>query len=131
MRVKLDENLSRFLKLNLQRLGHDVETVGEEGLLSRPDVEVAAFAASERRMLLTLDLDFSDARTYPPGSHPGIVLFRPGSMGPLTVNAFVEVFVEATNLDDLAGCLVVVDPDRVRVRRSAHSAETPDSPPRE
>lgn len=118
MRVKLDENLSRHLKTNLQHLGHEVETVGEEGLLSRPDVDVAAAAASERRMLFTLDLDFSDTRTYPPGSHPGIVLFRPGSMGPLTVNAFVEAFVEVTNLEDLAGCLVVVDPDRVRVRRS-------------
>lgn len=127
MRLKLDENLSRHLKASLQHLGHEVETAGEEGLLSRPDGDVAAAAASEGRMLLTLDLDFSDARKYPPGSHPGIVLFRPGSMGPLTVNAFVE----ATNLEDLAGCLVVVDPDRVRVRRSPLSARTPGSGRRE
>jgi len=131
MRLKLDENLSRHLKASLQHLGHEAETAGEEGLLSRPDIDVAATAASEGRMLLTLDLDFSDARKYPPGSHPGIVLFRPGSMGPLTVNALVEAFVGATNLEDLVGCLVVVDPDRVRVRRSPLSTRTPGSGRRE
>lgn len=117
MRLKLDENLSRHLKGRLEVLGHDVQTVAEEGLIARPDSVVAAAAAAEGRMLLTLDLHFSDARAYPPGTHPGIVLFRPRSMGPLSVNEYVAAFVAGTRLEDAASCLVVVDPDRVRVLR--------------
>ena len=117
MKLKLDENLSRFLKPGLAALSHDVQTVADEGLLSRSDVIVAAAAKSEGRMLFTLDLDFADLRKYPPGSHSGIVLFRPASLGPLAVNAFIERFARENDLLGLAGCLVVVQPGRIRVQR--------------
>jgi predicted nuclease of predicted toxin-antitoxin system len=116
VKLKLDENLSRHLKPALAALQHDVLTVIDEELLSQPDPVVAAAARNEGRILLTLDLEFADLRKYPPGSHPGIILFRLRSLGPLTVNQFVEVFVRDTNLDSLAGCVVVVDPPRLRVR---------------
>ncbi len=45
------------------------------------------------------------------------MLFRPPTMGPLTVNQFVENLVKDVDLQELAGCLVVVDGNRVRVRR--------------
>jgi predicted nuclease of predicted toxin-antitoxin system len=117
MRLKLDENLSRHLKPILVAAGHDVLTTADEDLLSRPDVEVAACAARESRILLTLDIEFADLRKYPPGSHPGIILFRPASLGPLSVNRFVESFVRSTDLSKLSGCVAVVGPQGVRVRQ--------------
>ncbi len=78
MKLKLDENLSRHLKRRLSEFAHDVSTAAEEGLLSQSDLEVASAAKAERCMLLTLDLEFGDLRKYPPGTHPGIVLFRAG-----------------------------------------------------
>jgi predicted nuclease of predicted toxin-antitoxin system len=122
--LKLDENLSRHLKPALASLQHNVATVIDEDLLSQPDPIVAAAANNEGRMLLTLDLEFADLRKYPPGSHPGVILFRPRSFGPLAVNRFVEEFVRDTNLEHLAGCVVVVDPTRVRVRRPPLEADT-------
>jgi predicted nuclease of predicted toxin-antitoxin system len=116
MRLKLDENLSRHLKPALEALSHDVTTAAEDGLLAKPDEQVAAAAAAESRVLLTLDLGIADVRRFPPGTHPGIVLFRPPTLGPLTVNQFVASCVAATDLNALAGCLVVVEPDRVRIR---------------
>jgi len=117
MKLKLDENLSRYLKPVLSSLEHDVTTAADEGLLSEPDTTVASVAAGEDRILLTLDLEFADLRKYPPGAHPGIILLRPRSFGPLAVNQFVEQFVRDTDLDLLAGCVVVVDPSRIRIRR--------------
>jgi predicted nuclease of predicted toxin-antitoxin system len=117
MKLKLDENLSRHLKTALTTLGHDVLTAADEGLLSQPDSVVAQAATAEGRMILTLDLEFGDLRKHPPGRHPGIVLFRPRSYGPLAVNRFVDAFVRETNLGELAGSVVLVEPDRVRVRR--------------
>jgi predicted nuclease of predicted toxin-antitoxin system len=81
VKIKLDENLSRHLKDALSQLGHDVATAVEEGLLGKVDTEVGAAAKGEDRMIFTLDLDFADLRKFAPGSHPGVVLFRPRSMG--------------------------------------------------
>jgi len=116
-KLKLDENLSILLKSTLSRMGYDVRTAGEEELLGRPDIEIAAAAHREERVLLTLDLEFGDLRKHPPGQHPGIVLFRPRSLGPLTVNRFIEGFLKSANLEDFPGCIMIVDPSKVRVRR--------------
>ena len=117
MKLKLDENLSRHLKAALEKYHHDVITAAEEGLLSKPDTLVAKAAAEEGRILLTLDVEFADLRKYPPGSHPGIVLFRPKSFGPLSVNRFIEDFFQTPDLQDLGGCVIVVDPQKVRIRK--------------
>lgn len=37
MKLKLDENLSRHLKVVLEKYHNDVATAAEEGLLSKPD----------------------------------------------------------------------------------------------
>lgn len=124
MKLKLDENLSRHLKPRLGRLQHDVTTAEEEDLLSQPDRVVAAAAKGEGRMLLTLDLEFADLRKYPPGSHPGIILFRPRSFGPLEVNRFVEEFARENDLKQLVRCVVVVEPMRMRVRRPPLDTES-------
>jgi predicted nuclease of predicted toxin-antitoxin system len=116
MKLKLDENLSRHLKPVLIGLGHDVLTAADENLLSRPDTEIASAAKNEQRMLLTLDIEFADLRKYPPGSHPGVILFRPLSLSPLSVNAFIADFIRRTDLDNLAACVAVVDPVHVRIR---------------
>jgi predicted nuclease of predicted toxin-antitoxin system len=117
VKLKLDENLSRHLKPILVQSGHDAETVAEEGLLSRPDVEVGLAAKGAEWILLTLDLEFGDLGKFPPGSHPGIILFRPRSYGSLTVNDYVSRFVWETNLGELVGCLTIEEPFRVRIRR--------------
>jgi len=117
MRIKIDENISRHLKPLLTQECHETTTAGEEGLLGKTDIEVGAAAKAEGMLLFTLDLEFADLRKFPPGSHPGVVLFRPKGVGPISVNRFILDFVKTTNLLDLAGCTVVVDPTRVRVRR--------------
>ena len=117
MKIKLDENLSHHLKSSLVQRGHDVSTAGEEGLLGKLDTEVGAAAKAEERMVLTLDSDFADLRKFPPGTHPGVILFRPRSMGPLAVNWFVLKFIQEVDLVRLSKCLAVVEPGRVRVRR--------------
>ena len=117
MKIKLDENLSRHLKDPLLGLGHEVSTAVEEGLVGKDDVEVGAAAKSEGRIVFTLDLDFADLRKFPPGTHPGVILFRPRSMGPLAINQFVLKFAQQTELTELARCVAVVEPHRIRVRR--------------
>lgn len=125
MKLKLDENLSRHLKPTMLALQHDVTTAAEEGRLSQPDPIVGAAAKNEGRMLLTLDLEFADMRKYTPGNHPGVILFRPRSFGPLAVNRFVEDFLQENDLEPFRGCIVIVEPARVRVRRPPLNTDSP------
>jgi predicted nuclease of predicted toxin-antitoxin system len=81
MKLKLDENLSRHLKSTLAVLGHEVDTVAEECLLSRPDSDIAAAAKTESRVLFTLDLDFADLRRFPPGVTRASCCFSPSATG--------------------------------------------------
>jgi predicted nuclease of predicted toxin-antitoxin system len=117
VKLKLDENLPHDLTDELGRRGHDVHTVVDERLTGEPDPVVVAAASDEGRMLLTLDRGIGDLRRYPPGSHSGIVVLRPATQDPDTIFALVERLVRAHSLEDLHGCVVVIEPQRIRIRR--------------
>ncbi len=76
MKIKLDENLPFQLATLLKKLGHDVKTIHEEGLVGCTDREIWEKVQKEARFLITQDLDFSDTRQFAPGSHCGILLVR-------------------------------------------------------
>ena len=58
MKLLIDEDsIDRFLVKRLREAGHDVLTVVEAGLASSPDDVVFALARSERRDLLTRNVD--------------------------------------------------------------------------
>ena len=62
MKLKLDENIHGDAKEALAGWGHDVTTVHDEALAGHPDTDLAAAVRSEKRRLVTFDLDFADAR---------------------------------------------------------------------
>jgi predicted nuclease of predicted toxin-antitoxin system len=62
VKVKLDENIPVSLVEALASLGHDVQTVIGQGLTGRADAEIWRQCQLEDRLLMTQDLDFSDAR---------------------------------------------------------------------
>jgi predicted nuclease of predicted toxin-antitoxin system len=82
------------------------------------DAEVSSVASSEGRLVLTLDRGFGDVLRYPPGSHAGIVVLRPGDLAPASVVATVLELVDHHDLDDLAGTVTVVQRGLLRVRRA-------------
>lgn len=65
------------MKAVLIEQGHDALTVLDQHLGGYDDDKIAAVCSEEDRILVTIDLDFSDIRQYPPGSNPGIWILRP------------------------------------------------------
>ena len=55
MRIKIDENISRHLKVLLIPEGHEATTAAEEGLPGKADIEVGATAKAEGMLLFTLE----------------------------------------------------------------------------
>jgi predicted nuclease of predicted toxin-antitoxin system len=119
VRFKLDEDTPLRLAALLRERGHDADTVQDEGLTGSPDSRIAQAAKDEQRILISLDLGFSDIRAHPPGSHPGIIVIRPrGGHGARAVAEIFTALLDSAHFgDDLTGRITIVDPQRIRVRR--------------
>ena len=117
MKIKLDQNLSQYLREDLTTLKHDVDTVLDQGLSGAADPEVLKAATSHDRILFTLDNDFLDLKKYPLESHSGVVVFRPPRQGALAVGEFVKAFVRSTDLKKYYRRSTVVERTRARVIR--------------
>ena len=116
MKFKLDENLPELVRESLSGLGHDVHTVVEEGLSGARDETVLQACVAEDRILITLDLDFSDIRAYPPGSYPGIWVLRPPKQTFKAIESVVLAGVRLSAVERVHGQLWVIDEKRVRIR---------------
>ena len=117
MKLELDENLPHDLVTALRREVHDVHTVVDEHLAGERDPVALAAATDEGRLLLTLDRGIGDLRRYPPGSHAEVLVLRPVAQVPDSILDLILRLVRTHPLDGLRGCLVVVEPRRVRIRR--------------
>ena len=66
MRFKVDESLHVEVADLLRGQGHDALTVFDQGLRGRNDHALADICRTENRVLLSLDLDFSNILMFPP-----------------------------------------------------------------
>lgn len=116
MKFKIDENLSPSLSAIFEAAGHDAHSVVEQALGGQPDERVINVCNREQRALITLDLDFSNILIYPPGEHPGIVVFRLPDQAHVTLEAAVRRVVDLLPQERLAGTLWIVEERRIRIR---------------
>jgi len=116
MRFKIDENLHVDAARVLAVAGHDVMTVFEQGLQGRSDSVVAKICHREKRAIVTLDLDFSDIRTFPPGDHSGIIVLRLVDQGRQAVLRSLERLIPLLEVEPLDGKLWIVDERHLRIR---------------
>lgn len=66
---------------------------------------------------ITLDLDFSDVRRFPLGTHSGILLLRPRSKSRQAVLDVLERVLREYSLATFQCCLVLADETQTRIRR--------------
>jgi predicted nuclease of predicted toxin-antitoxin system len=63
MKIKLDENFPAQLAVVLTRLGHDVDTVAQQGLRGADDPAVWEAAQASGRFLITQDMDLAESKS--------------------------------------------------------------------
>ena len=91
-------------------------TAQEEGLNGRPDVDIAEACTVERRVLITLDLDFADIRAYPPEKHEGLIVLRAPNQQRIIVLSMIRRLLPALESNNPTGQLWVVDAQGIRIR---------------
>ncbi len=116
MKFKIDENLPVEVAEALRAAGHDAKTVREQGLDGESDPRIISVCRDETRVLITLDLDFSDIRAYPPHQHQGIVVLRVPRQDKTTVLRVIMRIIPFLDSEPIAGFLWIVSGDRIRIR---------------
>jgi predicted nuclease of predicted toxin-antitoxin system len=77
---------------------------------------IADVARHEGRGLLTLDLDFSNIRAYPPAEYAGIVVLRPHTQDKNAVRDLLRRLIAVLANESPDAELWIVEPDRIRRR---------------
>jgi predicted nuclease of predicted toxin-antitoxin system len=116
LKLKIDENLPAECAVLLHNAGYEADTVADERLAGAEDAVIASRSRSDERVLVTLDLDFSNVRAYPPAEHAGIIVLRPHRQDKRTVLALIDRLVLSLSNRTPAGELWIVEPDRIRFR---------------
>ena len=74
MKFKIDENLPDEGAARFRSAGHACDTVAEEGLRGSTDRAISAVLQREGRIIVTLDVGFSNIQAYAPEQFAGIVV---------------------------------------------------------
>jgi predicted nuclease of predicted toxin-antitoxin system len=118
VRFLLDENQSPTMVELLARLGHDAVHVRDVGLARSSDGVILAAARNDSRVVVSGDTDFGDLLASTNAASPSVVLIRrQGQRRAVQVVALLHANLEAVLADLDAGAVVVIDADRVRIRR--------------
>lgn len=116
--VLLDQNIPRAITswLPLLRPTWIIHHAAEVGLSGERDEHIYRWAQEQQALVMTFDEDFADQRTFPVGSHWGIVRLR---IWPTTIEetqrALERLLTEVSDAE-LSRALVIVNRTRIRIR---------------
>lgn len=116
-RFKIDENLPVEAAELLSLAGYEALTVLDQSMGGTLDGPLALVCREEGRVLVTLDLDFSNIQSYPPKEYRGIIVLRVQRQDKASVLLALQAVVSVLVQEPIDGCLWVVDEHRIRIRQ--------------
>jgi predicted nuclease of predicted toxin-antitoxin system len=116
MLFKIDENLPVEISELLIQSGHDAKTVVDQRLQGSEDPALLDVCRDEHRVLITLDLDFSDIRTYPPQENDGIIVLRVANQSKPHIMNIIRHITPLLEREPLKHHLWIVEENKVRIR---------------
>ena len=100
----------------LQEQEHDATHLRDEGLHRMPNGEIFKKAINEDRVVITLDLDFSEIAALTEGKKASVILFRlRNTLTPHVIERLSTVIEDSSEALE-KGAVIVVEESRHRVR---------------
>ncbi len=117
MKLLLDQGLPRSTAEHLRQTGLDALHTGEIGMSTAADENIIAKAASEGRVVVTLDADFHANLALSGAAGPSVIRIRiEGVKAPECARLIQSVLARCEEkLSE--GCMISVEEDRIRVRK--------------
>jgi len=101
----------------LRGLGHDAAHVREYAMQRASDAEILAKAATEERIVLTMDLDFGYLLAASGSHRPSVILFRLSDERSEFVNSRLGQVLEQCGMALESGAIISVGDATIRVRQ--------------
>jgi predicted nuclease of predicted toxin-antitoxin system len=116
MLFKIDENLPTELAQLMVSSGYDAKTVYDQQLQGVDDPVLMDRCDQEKRILITLDIDFSDITLYPPEKHAGILVLRLANQSKQNILNVFRKILTALEREPIKNHLWIVDETVIRIR---------------
>jgi predicted nuclease of predicted toxin-antitoxin system len=116
MKFKIDENLPIDVSLILKDFGYDSITIIDQNLSGAEDQKIAQVCERENRILITLDIHFSDIRRYPPSQFPGIIILRLIRQDKYQILQMMRKIIKLLNKEKIDRKLWIVSENKIRIR---------------
>ena len=81
------------------------------------DTELIEICQSENRILVTLDLDFSNITVYTPHKFSGIIVLRIGNQSKKQILNVFSRIIPQIKIETLKERLWIVDETKIRIRK--------------
>ena len=116
MRFKVDENVPADAAEALRLAGYEACTVRDQSLTGQPDRIIASVCQNEKRIIVTMDKDFSDIRQYPPEEYEGIIILRTDDQSKPAAMRLMQSVIAILDKASPVKNLWIVSEDRIRFR---------------
>lgn len=119
MRFLIDQNLSPKVAIELANQGHDAVHVATYDLSTADDDEIFKRAEVENRVIVSADTDFGTLLAARKSKKPSVILLRLLDKFQLASEqvALISANLPKTEEDLNAGAIVVIEPNRIRIRK--------------
>lgn len=117
MRFLADMGISTRSVTWLRNQGYDIIHLSEQGLQCMPDEDIFKKAADEKRVILTMDLDFGQIVAASKTTLPSIVVFRLSDERSENVSKRLKELLNKCSDDMMEGSIISVSDNNIRIRR--------------
>jgi len=124
MRIIANENIFEPIIEWLRANGHEVISIREVGLSGASDDEIYEKAVKQKLVILTMDKDFSRMLRFPPERCGGIIVAKIYRLSVNETTKFFSRYFKELDEEKIAGKLVIITQDGIRVRSPRASKQT-------
>ena len=122
MKFKIDENLPTDIAEILRSAGYDALTVRDEAMTGAVDSQIMRICQQENRILVTIDTDFANIRSYPPRLLPGIMVLRLSRQSKRQAILTIQRTLPYLQREPIEHRLWIVEESRIRIHADGGEA---------
>ena len=116
MKFKNDENLPAEVADLLQKTGYDAVSVLDQDLGGSTDDCIYQICKQEKRVIVTLDIDFANIIAYPPKESLGIIIMRLTQQDKKSILSAMNRVIELLEQHEINQKLWIVSDEKLRIR---------------